>query len=117
MGIHVTVSWDGALAKSAYQSRAVTGLRFAANHILTESNQTVPWDQGPLMRSGGVDVDERNLQASIYYDTPYARRQHEELGWRHKPGRRAKYLELTVKEEARTVNQIMAQAFRNESGA
>lgn len=116
MGINVTVSWYGDRAKQIYKRGAEQGLFLAANHVLTEANRTVPWDQGPLERSGGTDVDRGSLQASIYYDTPYARRQHEEVTWNHPKKGRAKWLELTMQEQARTVNQILAQALR-QAGA
>lgn len=117
MGIQVTVTWNGNQAKQATQFGAERGLLLAANHLLTEANRTVPWDQGPLERSGAVDVDRQALQASVYYDTPYARRQHEELGWSHPKKGRAKWLELTAKEQARTINQIVAHALQLEKGA
>ena len=112
MGIAVTVTWNGDRAKRATQAGAERGLLLAANHVLTEANRTVPWDQGPLERSGAVDVDRQALQASVYYDTPYARRQHEEVTWKHPRKGRAKWLELTLREQSRTVNQIMANALQ-----
>lgn len=112
MSIQVRATWHGDQAKQAVQSGAARGLLLAANHVLTEANRTVPWDQGPLERSGAVDVDGQALQASVYYDTPYARRQHEELGWHHPKKGRAKWLELTLREQSRTVSQIMANALQ-----
>lgn len=109
----IQIDWFGNEAKASVKNGAEIGLWRAAQHVLTEANRTVPWDQGPLMRSGGTDLDRGNLEASVYYDTPYARRQHEELGWRHKPGKRAKWLELTLQEQAHTVRQIMIQAMRD----
>jgi len=108
MGIQLSVDWKGDLAKQGVQAGAAQGLTLAAQHVLTEANKTVPLDQGPLQRSGGTSTDSANLQAAVYYSTPYARRQHEEVGWRHKPGRRAKWLELTVQEEADRVRQLVA---------
>lgn len=98
--------------KEAFRAGAERGLFLAASHLLTEANRTVPWDKGPLERSGDVDVDRANLQASVYYDTPYARRQHEELYWNHPKKGRAKWLELTAQEQARTINEIVARAMR-----
>lgn len=116
MGIQVRVDWFGDSAKSAYQLGAERGLMLATNHVLTEANRTVPWDQGPLERSGGVDTDGQSLTGSVYYDTPYARRQHEELGWSHPKKGRAKWLELTVQEQASVVHQIMGNALRQAGG-
>ena len=112
MSIQATVEWHGAEAIQAVMSATERGLKTAAEHVLTEANKTIPLDQGPLQRSGGTDIDRGNLQASIYYGTPYARRQHEEIGWRHAPGRRAKWLELTLKEQSPNVQKIMATALK-----
>ena len=62
---------------------------------------------GRLLRTGDTDVDEGELVASISYGTPYARRQHEELDYRHAPGRRAKWLERTLEERGDDVLEWM----------
>ena len=46
----------------------------------------------PDVKPGQVVVGE------VSYNTPYALRQHEELTWRHLPGKQAKYLEQPLKE-------------------
>ena len=46
--------------------------------------------------------------ASIYYDTPYAARQHEDTSLNHDPGRRAKWLELTLQERTADVRRFFA---------
>lgn len=112
MSMQVSVAWHGDRAKQSARAGAELGLRRASEHVLTEANRTVPWDQGPLERSGNTDVDRRRLEASIYYDTPYARRQHEELGWRHPKKGRAKWLELTMQEQQSKIQQIIATQIR-----
>lgn len=112
MSMQVSVAWYGDRAKQSARAGAELGLRRASEHVLTEANRTVPWDQGPLERSGNTDVDRRTFEASIYYDTPYARRQHEELGWVHPKKGRAKWLELTLQEQASMVSQIVAKAMK-----
>ncbi|MFJ5259089.1 minor capsid protein [Streptomyces sp. NPDC088387] len=89
---------------------AQDGLRRALEHILAESKKLVPLDEGTLERSGKVDID--GLDGSISYDTPYARRQHEELTWRHAPGRSAKYLEKPMNSERDVALRIMAVSLR-----
>ena len=113
MSMQVSIVWFGDRVKQSSRAGAELGLRRASEHVLTEANRTVPWDQGPLERSGNTDVDRRRLEASIYYDTPYARRQHEELGWRHPKKGRAKWLERTLGEQASMVNQIVAKAMKD----
>lgn len=104
----MTAQWFGEEAKTRSRVGAVDGLRLAAFFALTEANRTVPLDEGPLRRSGGTDVDPGALEAVVYYDTPYARRQHEELGWRHPKQGRAKWLELTMQEQQSKIQQIIA---------
>lgn len=83
-----------------------------AEWLLEEANRTVPIEEGILTGSGSTDIDSDGGIASIFYDTPYAARQHEETGWRHNPGRRAKWLEMTCAEQGSTVREHMAGTMR-----
>lgn len=94
---------------------AAQGLALAAEYVLEESTRIVPLEEGTLAASGGVGVDEANLQANVSYTSVYAARQHEELTWRHDAGREAKYLEKAGNRNAATVGQIIAQAMREGS--
>jgi ketosteroid isomerase-like protein len=89
---------------------ASEGLRRGLEHVLAESRKIVPLDEGTLERSGRVDVD--GLNGSVSYDTVYARRQHEELTWKHLPGRSAKYLEIPMNREREVVLRLMAVSLR-----
>lgn len=71
-----------------------------AEHVLGVSNTYVPLEEGTLERSGNVDTDFAKLKSTITYDTPYAEVQHEDTTLRHDNGRRAKYLETALNEEA-----------------
>jgi hypothetical protein len=84
----------------------------AAEHVLTEATKTVPHEEGILSGTGHTDVDRRDLKATVSYDTPYAARQHEEMGYAHNPGRRAKWLELTIKEEEKAIKAHMAKVIK-----
>src|SRR5262249_2493836 len=92
MSQHAKLTWHGARAKQRVRDGLVKGLGLAAEHLLTESRKVVPLEEGTLERSGVASVDEVELQAAVSYDTVYAVRQHEELDWKHAPGRTAKYL-------------------------
>ncbi|MEU8760645.1 hypothetical protein [Streptomyces sp. NPDC048659] len=108
---YVRVSWQGDRQWTARGRRlASRGLGRAAEHVLSVSNQRVPLEEGTLERSGRAAVND--LEATISYDTPYAVRQHEELTWRHLPGRRAKYLESAMNDSRETALRLMAVPLR-----
>lgn len=107
----ISMEWQGQRLWSARGRRlASEGLTRALEHTLGEANKLVPLDEGPLQHSGKVTVV--NLKGAISYDTPYAVRQHEELTWRHAPGRSAKYLEIPFNTERDVMLQLMAVSLR-----
>ncbi len=101
------------------EEAGLKALRTGAEAILTEAIDETPIDTGTLRRSGtvtvgalpdGVQVYEAAASGSsmkdafsglegkekavyISFNTPYARRQHEELDYNHPRGGKAKYLE------------------------
>ncbi|WP_406321048.1 hypothetical protein [Streptomyces sp. NBC_00519] len=107
-----TLRFNGSQALAGTQAGAARGLRIAAEHVLARSRARVPIDEATLERSGVATVDEGSLTAAVSYDTPYAVRQHEELGYRHDAGRTAKYLEGPLNEQADTVAEIVAAQVR-----
>jgi hypothetical protein len=106
------VHWSG--DNGAAVAGSVAGLGLAAEWLLGESTSLAPIDEGTLIRSAVADVDAGDLAASVSYDTVYAARQHEELTWRHDPGRQAKYLEEPANAGADTMLRIIGQAIRDE---
>jgi len=101
--------WEGRFVSQKVREAAVEGLRDAAEHLLEYANRTVPLEEGTLMRSGQADVDPETLEASISYDTPYAVVQHERLDFKHDPGRRAKWLELSLNEREESIQRYIAR--------
>jgi len=101
------------------EEAALKALRTGAEAILTEAINEAPIETGTLRRSGTVTVGALPDGAQVYeaaesgsnmkdafpgpegkekavyisFSTPYARRQHEELGYNHPLGGKAKYLE------------------------
>ena len=101
------------------EEAGLKALRTGAEAILTEAIDEAPVDTGTLRRSGTVTVGGLPDGAQVYaaaesgsdmkdafsgpegkekavyisFNTPYARRQHEELGYNHPLGGKAKYLE------------------------
>jgi hypothetical protein len=104
--------FDADALEAMARAAAADGLTLSAQHVLTESRRLVPIEEHTLEQSGAAEVDASALAGSVSYDTPYARRQHEDLSLRHDDGRRAKYLEVPSVGEADTVAQLMAQAAR-----
>lgn len=109
----MTMRWHGDDVTRRMHQAAARGLRDAAEHLLEQSNRTVPIEEGTLQRSGQVSVDDQRLEAAVSYDTPYAIRQHEDMTFRHAPGRRAKWLELTLNERAASIRDHIQNGIRD----
>jgi len=101
------------------EEAGLKALRTGAEAILTEAIDETPFESGTLRRSGTVTVGGLPDGARVYeaaesgsdmkdafpgpvgtekavyisFNTPYARRQHEELDYEHPRGGKAKYLE------------------------
>ncbi|MEW2351436.1 hypothetical protein AB0904_27685 [Streptomyces sp. NPDC006684] len=104
--------FNGRAVEGEIRAAAARGLLLAAEHVLTESRAVVPIDEAALSRSGTASVDEGALTAAVSYDTPYAVRQHEELTYRHAPGRTAKYLERPLNAARGEVAALIAAQIR-----
>lgn len=89
-------------------------LRVYADRVLGEAQRIVPLEEGTLAGSGDVIIDEHHngVDATIIFTTPYAARQHEELDYRHREGRQAKYLEEPAKRLAPKFPTGLAAAVR-----
>lgn len=109
--MRVDMSWTGRRLWTERGRRAAEeGLTRALEHTLGVSNARVPLRDGTLERSGKVIVN--GLDGAISYDTVYAVRQHEELTWKHLPGRQAKYLESALNDERAAMLALMAVPLR-----
>ena len=111
--------WRTKEAVKIAEKAGLKALRTGGESILTEAIDETPVDTGTLRRSGTVTVGKRpdgvqvyaaaeagtdmakafpgeeGKEKSVYisFSTPYARVQHEELGFSHPVGGKAKYLE------------------------
>lgn len=99
-------------APLAVRAAAFSGLVDGAHHVLEESNRTAPIEESTLIKSGKVTPFPVEGVAVVSYDTPYARRQHEDTRLRHDPGRRAKWLERTLSERRAAVLAFVAAKVR-----
>lgn len=108
---YARMSWQGRrLWTSRGRRLASEGLQRALEHTLGKAKELVPLEEGTLERSGRVDVD--GLNGAISFDTVYAVRQHEEMDWKHLPGRQAKYLEQPMNTERDVMLRLMAVPLR-----
>lgn len=105
----MTLNFTGLEAR--IRAAAVDGLADAAEVVKQEAIERCPKETGELRNSAGTAVDEEGAEALVYFDTPYAVRQHEELGWRHQDGE-AKYLENAVVATKATVAAMVAESIR-----
>ena len=76
------------------------GLEAGAEIIRTLSDALVPFEVGTLASTVKIKESRGGLNTiAITYDGPYARYQHDNLEFKHAPGRVAKYLELAMIEK------------------
>lgn len=116
MSMKWDLDWHGDEVGFIVEESAFAGLQQGAEHLLQASRARVPLEEGTLERSGVASADRSSLTAAVSYDTVYACRQHEELTWKHAPGRTAKYLEGPANEERETIGEIVAAAIRRRIG-
>lgn len=116
MAANVRVDWNIAKLDEDVRKAAIDALLSAGEYILDESNKIAPIDEGTLIRSGNVAVDENNGTVNVYYDTPYAIRQHESMDLKHTNGRRAKFLEIASTQNASKVSEYVADAIKKVIG-
>lgn len=108
------LDWHGDDIIRKIEEAANQGLQEAAEILLEEANKTVPHDTGALERSGKVSINPASLESAVSYgdrgpSRKYAVRAHEHPEWKFKKGRRGKWLELTMKEQADRLIQIIAK--------
>lgn len=109
MSIEWVIDLDLDRVSDAAATAAPIGAGKAMEHIRGVSAALTPEDTGHLVGTGDVQVVGND--ASLTYDGPYARRQHEELTWRHEKGQ-AKYLEQPMHTERDTALGIVAKTIR-----
>lgn len=107
--------WRGREITARAQSLARQGLWDAAEHLRGVSQDAAPIDEGTLRATAAVTRLQGGDTVAVSYDTPYARRQHEELGYRHPKGGRAKYLEDPAREEETTMRRIVETTIKRGS--
>lgn len=90
------------------------GVVLAARHLLNKAREVVPVDKWILHNTSRVREEGRALRkvAWVEFNQKYAARQHEDLTYKHKPGRTAKYLERPARQERATMREIIRREAR-----
>jgi len=86
MTSRVRVVWDHQVAIDAANASTKDGIEKAAEIILALADAHVPWGEGDpydthpglLMSSGKTSYDAVQDAGTVYYDTPYAKKLHED---------------------------------------
>lgn len=97
---------------SIVEKAAVEANREIGRAVLKESNRRAPRDDGTLVKSGRVTVDDLTVQVS--YTAVHAPLQHERLEWRHAGGGEPKFLERAA--DAVDAEAIAAKSLRKSLG-
>jgi len=131
--------WRTKEAVKIAEEAGLKALRTGAEIILTEAIDETPIETGTLRRSGTVTMGGLPDGAQVYeaaesgsdmkdafpgpegkekavyisFNTPYARRQHEELGYNHPRGGKAKYLEDPFNRNKKKVLQYTEKQVKN----
>lgn len=111
------LDWNGPEITAAITRGVLNALEDTGEELLRRANETVPFDDGILAASGEVEVKPATLTVTVSYSTPYAVKQHEDLTLRHpnplspssSPRGRARWLELTAKEDAAELSAYLAR--------
>lgn len=91
----VAAQWHGAPVEAEVLAAAERGVYEACEVLLAHSLQRTPFVEGDLRQSAVASAE--GTRGMVSYNTPYARRQHEELGYHHPIGE-AKFLEKAANE-------------------
>lgn len=98
--------------KRGIQARAAGALERIGDDLLGAAAREAPIDEGTLRGAGTVDLDigPGGVVVTIAFPLVYAARQHEEVGWNHPKGGKAKFLEDPLKQRATTYERVLAAA-------
>jgi hypothetical protein len=112
-----TLEWHGEAMTAEIEAAARMALLEAASDLQQESSDEAPVDTGDLRGDAKVDKsDLQNFIVRVGYALPYALRQHEEVGYNHPMGGKAKFLEDPFRRNAQKyidhIGKRIAQAIK-----
>ena len=105
----VDVEWSGDEVTAMLIGEIPAALNYAAELLRSWSVDAAPILDGILRASAQVTpASDANQVAYVSFDTVYAWRQHEELGWNHPGGGGPKYLEGPLMDHAQELMDAIA---------
>lgn len=104
----VRIKWDNGPALAAAAEGSKKGLEKASEIVLAMANAHAPLDTGNLIGTGRVDWDGK--EATVYYDTVYAARLHQNPKWHFQHGRQGKWLRTACLKSKPSVLQYFKDA-------
>lgn len=107
------IEWHGEAVSKAIREAALAGLREAGEYIRGEAVQETPIESGDLRKSLVVTDNGKNT-VYVSSNLPYALKQHEELGYHHPGGGKAKYLEDPLNRSGDVVVQIVVKSLQDQ---
>jgi hypothetical protein len=107
-------SVDTSAIRRALQGDLESAVRIVTEDLVGEAQRQAPRDEGTLAGtgSGQVEVIGNRVTGRVTFDTPYAKRQHEELTWNHPKGGNAKYLEGPLTNNAAKYEAVIAAVIK-----
>lgn len=97
--------------KTRVHDAAINAAAEGMYNVLTDSQTLVPLDKGPLQESGQVTITKNAVYVSYGRgrSRKYAVDQHENMMYRHLPGRQAKYLEQPFRARSQEIMSAVAR--------
>lgn len=109
------IVWRGPTITSAVRAAAAVGANRAAERLLALAVPLTPYLEGDLVKSYGIHeatAETVEQGAQVQNSSKYAKRQHEELDWKHTldphPAAQAKFLEQPLADNRAELYAIMA---------
>jgi len=105
--------WHGDFTESYAKSKGKIALKKVAESLLYEANKDVPHMEGTLERSGDFSVEEtpKGVAGTVFYDTLYATRLHENPQYNFNKGRKGKWLEDALNKMKPRYNRYLAKEY------
>lgn len=102
------LDWKGDQVLTNLDDAILSAVEAAGELLGDEAVQRTPKETGTLQGSMKVTTDGQ-ATAAVSFNTPYAARQHEEIGWNHPGGGEAKYLENAMSAAADRMQAAIAK--------
>lgn len=99
------LNWKGGQVATSIDDAIQDALQSGAELLRDAAVERTPIETSTLR--GTAKVSTSGTQAAVSYDTRYARRQHEEIGWNHPGGGEAKFLENALLDNQEKIMKAM----------